>query len=317
MISPRSNRAVRAAAPSIADLATRAGHERVRGPVEERDRGHDDGVAGYGAPMGAIRSPDRDLAGEGRDRVEPQVMSSSGVGTKSDTGGLGRSPAGRQHAERTGVAGGRVAAGRLPRMRPAPVDRLIRAMAHRLERQEAPADDPVGDLEPAPDLDGRRLRPSAQTTSYVASGWPVGRTQPTGRAGRSPAVLVRELSEKWATTRWLTGRPGAVGPVGGSTVAGREDPAGAADGAGRARMGAPGRPPDRREPGQGRAVRRVKPPGHVVVGGVPHRRKVDRPGQRRRGLDRGGIIGMTLDSARVDAGRVRDDTVVAIGCARS
>ena len=50
-----------------------------------------------------------------------------------------------------------------------------------------------------------RADPSANWSSYSASGCPVGRTQPTGVPGARSPEASRQLSEKWATTRWLAG----------------------------------------------------------------------------------------------------------------
>ena len=80
-------------------------------------------------------------------------MSSSGDGTKSATPIWLAPQEPGMTVERPAMARRRVASGRLAGVRPAPVERLVRHVADRRERHEPPADDPVGDLEPAAHVD--------------------------------------------------------------------------------------------------------------------------------------------------------------------
>ena len=99
------------------------------------------------------------------DRVEPvgHVI----VGCRNEVGdaGLGRAPGPGQDRERSAMAGRRIPAGLLARVRASPVERLVGPMADRRERHEPPADDPVGDLEAAAHVDRPGSPPDANRTS--------------------------------------------------------------------------------------------------------------------------------------------------------
>ncbi len=178
MITPRSM----AGGPSAPSMRTSRRGPATSGlavPWNLGDRCHDHGIARSRTPDRRETESHRSLAGEDGDRVEPQgdVV----VGRRDEVGyrGLGRPPAARQHGERSGMARRRVAAGRLPRMRPSPVDRFVGTMADRLERQEAPADDPVDDLEAALDLD--RAAPTVGADHLVGRQGLAGRKDPADR----------------------------------------------------------------------------------------------------------------------------------------
>ena len=117
------------------------------------------------------------------DRVEPvrHVI----VGCRHEVGdaGLGRAPGARQDREGSAVAGRGIPAGLLARVRASPVERLVGPVADRRERHEAPADDPVGDLEAAADVDDPVLPGREQ--DLVAGQRLAGRQDPAdGRAGQ-------------------------------------------------------------------------------------------------------------------------------------
>ncbi len=259
--------------------ASRRERERVRGAVEQGQRRDDDGRAG--PPISERNDVQRDglpTAAQG-DRMQPERHVVIPGRHEIGDAGLGRAPRARQHRERSGVAGRRIAAGFLARVRTAPVDRLVGPVADGRERQEAPPDDPVGDLESPSHLD--HTSHPADEPELIVGEWLARRQDPAyGRPGQSLAggiaPAVREVSHDEMARA-------AVPPEVDRQLVIHQDPA------------PPGRPgpelerqaaedgPPVREPAQRTLIQGMEASGDLAVGGVPRRGQVDRVRQSRDG----------------------------------
>ena len=179
----------RAARALDEDLPAPRQHERVGRSVEQGEPGDDDRRPGPAATERREVQPDRHGVRRERDRVQPVRHVVVGRRHRVGDTGLAGAPRTGQDGERAAVARRRVAALDLARIRAAPVERLVDAVADRRERQEPPADDPVGDLEPASDVE--LDRPAIGQLDPVAGERLAGREDPADRhPGRAIAARV-------------------------------------------------------------------------------------------------------------------------------
>ena len=210
--------------------------------------------------------------------MEPVGRVVVGRGDEIDDARLGGAPGARKHRQESRLAGGDGATRRLAGMRAAPVEGLLRAMADRGERHEAPADDPVGDLEPAPDLE--QPRAAVGECDLVSGQRLAGRQDPADRrAGRALPVLVTGAVGEMRDDEMA--RP-ALPRDGDRQLAIKQQPASAERAPAERERQAP---EDRRTIGQSRQgprVARVEPRREIFIGRVPRSGQVDRPRQRRR-----------------------------------
>ncbi len=183
--------------------------------------------------------------------------------------------------ERARLAGRRVSTGALGRVRTAPVERLVVEVGHRPERSRAPAEDPVVDLEPAPDQP-LGARSGAVDDRVPGQAFADRDDVADGQAGRPVAVIVT---------------PG-VAQVGDDEVAGRpaaeverdrpfdEDPASLTSARTEIERDAMEDLPAGRKTPERRSIRGMEPRAELVLGDVPGRLEVDgrgQPGDAHRG----------------------------------
>ena len=186
--------------------------------------------------------------------------------------GLARAPAPRQDGQQTRLAGRSVPARRLARVGTAPVDDLVVAVAHGRERIRAPAQDPLVDLEPAPDrARGRtaRLIDDGVAGERLADRLDVAHRDRGPAAAGAVACRIAQMGDDHVADRPVAAeinRPRAVD----------EDPA---------RVRAVHRERERQAPkhlvaggqaGERRAVQGVQAPGELRIGCVADRRQIDR-----------------------------------------
>ena len=194
--------------------------------------------------------------------------------------GLIGSPGAGQDREGTAVARRRIATRCLARVRSPPVEGLVDAVPDGGEGQEAPAEDPVRDLDASPDVETDDT--AVRQLDLVPGERLAGRKDPADRyPGRTVAVRVAPAVGEMRDHE-EAGR--ARGPEVDHQLAVDEDPAPAG-----------GPPPegewqaaeDRRSVGQardGRSIERMEAVGDIGVGRVPGRRQVDRMGRGCGGM---------------------------------
>lgn len=279
--TPRSTAGSSARGARHPDLPTRRDDQRIGAAREQGDRGDDD--VGSGSAGGKRSQPElaqlvRRPVGSDADRMQP--IGDVVVGGRDEIGDtrLGRTPGAGQHRQRSGMSGRRIATRLEAAVRSAPVERFVGPMPDGGERQVAPAEDPVDDLEPAPDDD---LPGGSIGEAQVGPGeWLAGRHHPADRragrplAGRvAPAVAEPRDHDVADRTRL---------PEVDRELAVDEDPAS---------PGGPGPELERqpaehrrtiRQTPESRPVLRIKAVREIGVGGIPERRQADRPSQRSR-----------------------------------
>ena len=191
---------------------------------------------------------------------------------------LGSAPRAGQHREQPGLAGGDAAARFLPWMWATPVERLVRPVTDRRERDEPPADDPVCDLESTADLDGSGRAIGERDR---VPGEPLaGRQDPAhGCFGRSLprgiAPAVREVGHHEVAGSALT-------PEVDRQLVIEEQPAPSRSPSSELEREAPEHDGAVGQPRQGGPVRGIEPFAQFGIGRVPRRRQVHRTRQRRR-----------------------------------
>ena len=270
----------RAAGPLDPDREARAPGERVRRSAEERHRGDDD-VAPRPA-FGERLEVHRHRFGAGRelDGVEPE----QGVvrGARHEVGHPDLVPAVRpgHDRQRARLAGRGIPSAALGGMRAAPVEDLVGQVGDRGERRRTPAQDPVGDLEPAADRPRRRppgavhhrvSRERFADRDHVAHRHP-------GRPGaRVVAPGIAQVGDDEVAHRSAGRKVDRRGPL-------DEDPPS------RIRPGIRSQlerqtvehPAPGRQAGQGSADLRMEPAGRLAVRGAPEPVEVDGPREGAR-----------------------------------
>ncbi len=196
--------------------------------------------------------------------------------------GLARAIRPGHDRQRPRLARGCVAARALDRVGPAPVDDLVRAVADRRERGRAPRQQPVVDLEPAPDqatprrampVDDRVPRQRLAGRDHVTHG------QPGGPPSGIVAPRVAQVGDDDVTRRAARAEIDRRRPV-------EEDPAFLTGTRPKVERQAVEHLQPGREPGQRGSQETMRTGPDPVVRRVPHGAQVDRSGQRTRGRHR-------------------------------
>ena len=261
------------------DLEPRQPGQRVAGPPEQRDRRDDHVAPGSSGGERFELQLDRLRAVVQLDRVEPDEGVVGRARHEIGHPGLARPVRPGHDRERPRLTGRGIPAGSLDRMRTAPVDDLVRQVRDRGECPRAPAEDPVVDLEPAPDGPGQRPATPVEHAipcQRLADRDDVTQGQPVGAQAVVVAPRVAQVGDDDVAGRPMTAQVDRRRAV-------DQDPARRASGA---------RPEVEREPVEDLPAGRQAGQGGVIAGiesgrrpghrRVPDAVEIDRPSPRAR-----------------------------------
>ena len=257
------------------DLEPTAPNERIGRATEERDRRDEDVAARPSVGQRLEAQGDRPRASLELDGVQPEERVAGRAGDEVRDPDLVRAVRAGHDRQRAGLAGRRIAARALRRVRPTPVDDLVRDVGDRGERPGSPAEDAVVHLESASD-EAAGLPPVAVHERVPRKRLADGDDVPDGQARRAaPGVVAPGIAQ--------VGDDDMARAVVGRQLHGRrpveQDPAGIASSRPEVEWQAVEHLPPDRQALERRSVRGVETGVHVGSGRVPHGVEVDRPRQ--------------------------------------